>query len=171
MSTATLFLMYIVDLRHANPGLRHQHPQPFLVIYLLANQQKPKPANAFSPEVSTRYGHDTDNQGTPHESRYYQMEFLRSTHLLCDGSRGRSGGEHGSGLLRWMVEVCGEEMPKIFLLGRRSEKFFVEFVKVKVRAKFLEAWMPGTAGNGRPSNPPHGTFNYWDPPVIRHAQQ
>ena len=69
MSTATLLLMYVVDLRHANPGLRHQHPQPFLVIYLLANQQKPKPANAFSPEVSTRYGHDTDSFKGLHMSR------------------------------------------------------------------------------------------------------
>ena len=119
MSTATLVLIYIVDLRHANPGLRHQHPQPFLVIYRLANQQKPKPANAFSPDVlllSTRYGHDTDNQGIPHESRYHQVKFLHLTHLLRDGSRGRSGGEHGSGLLRWLVEVL-QVLPKISRLA------------------------------------------------------
>ena len=75
--------------------------------------QKPKPANAFSPKVlllPTRYGHDTANQGTPHEMWHHGGIAECSTHLLRDGSRGSSGGEHGSGLSRWMErkqEKCG----------------------------------------------------------------
>ena len=88
------------------------------------NRSPPMP---FRPRSRQIYiGHDTDNQGTPHESRYHQMEILRSTHLLRDGSRGRSGGEHGSGLLMdGRRQFCGQHGAKIF--GRRTEDSILRF--------------------------------------------
>ena len=137
---ASSLVTHIVALHHARPTSTppiSDPPSSFAILYRLANPQKPKPANALlflirdPPQPPCRQDTFTTRKIDP---LHHGGSLESLTHLLRDGSRGSSGGEHGSGLSRWMERKEEKWAKKICGDGRRKGK--IVWHSSEVRAKF-----------------------------------